>query len=99
VRGAQYAVDLANQKISEAAKGYSTAGSSSTSTVNRGAIDAAVSSVINNDKVTTPAYTTAFSIYSNLKDEELVYAGSDPIILANINAERARRGLPPILTA
>ena len=54
VRGAQYAVDLANQKISDALKGYSTTGIGSTSTVNRSGIDAAVSSVIGDAKVTTP---------------------------------------------
>lgn len=99
VRGAQYAVDLANQKISDALKGYSTTGIGSTSTVNRSGIDAAVSSVIGDAKVTTPSYTTPFTIYSNATDAELTYAGDDPIVLANINAERRRRGLPPIQTA
>jgi hypothetical protein len=99
VRGAQYAVDLANQKISDALKGYSTTGIGSTSTVNRSGIDAAVSSVIGDAKVTTPNYTTPFTIYSNVADADLTYSGDDAIILANINAERQRRGLPPIQTA
>jgi hypothetical protein len=99
VRGAQYAVDLANQKISDALKGYSTTGIGSTSTINRSGIDAAVSSVIGDAKITTPSYTTPFTIYSNVTDADLTYSGDDPIVLANINAERRRRGLPPIQTA
>lgn len=99
VRGAQYAVDLANQKISDALKGYSTTGIGSTSTINRSSIDAAVSSVIGDAKVTTPNYTTPFTVYSNVADADLIYSGDDPIVLANINAERRRRGLPPIQTA
>jgi hypothetical protein len=99
VRGAQYAVDLANQKISDALKGYSTTGIGSTSTVNRSGIDAAVSAVIGDAKITTPNYTTPFTIYSNVADADLTYSGDDAIILSNINAERRRRGLPPIQTA
>ncbi len=99
VRGAQYAVDLANQKISDALKGYSTTGIGSTSTVNRSGIDSAVTSVIGDAKITTPNYTTPFTIYSNVTDADLTYSGDDPIVLANINAERRRRGLPPIQTA
>jgi hypothetical protein len=99
VRGGQYAVQLANQKISNALKGYSTTGIGSTSTVNRTGIDAAVSSVIGNAKVTTPNYTNPFTIYSNVSDADLTYRGDNAIVLANINAERRRRGLPPIQTA
>jgi hypothetical protein len=92
-------VDLANQKISDALKGYSTTGIGSTSTVNRSGIDAAVSAVIGDAKITTPNYTTPFTIYSNVADADLTYSGNDAIILSNINAERRRRGLPPIQTA
>lgn len=99
VRGGQYAVSLANQKLSDAIKGFSTSPVGSTSTVNRTAVDNAVANVIGNEKVTTPSYGTPYTIYSNVADENLTYSGDDPIVLANINAERARRGLAPITSA
>jgi hypothetical protein len=55
--------------------------------------------VIGDAKITTPSYTTPFTIYSNVTDADLTYSGDDAIVLANINAERRRRGLPPIQTA
>jgi hypothetical protein len=57
VRGAQYAVDFSNQKVSDALKGFSTVQPGSTVTTNRTSIDAAVRSVIGNDKVTTPNWS------------------------------------------
>lgn len=57
VRGAQYAVELSNQKISDALKGFSTVQPGSTITTNRGSVDNAVRAVIGNDKVTTPDYS------------------------------------------
>lgn len=57
-RGAQYSVQLATQKISDAIKGYSTVPpSNSTNTVGRSSVDAAVSTVIDNPKVPSPTYT------------------------------------------
>lgn len=57
VRGGQYSVELANQKINDAQKGYSTVPVTSTNTVNRKTVDAAVKKVINNDKVPGPVYS------------------------------------------
>ena len=57
VRGAQYAVELSNQKISDALKGFSTVQPGSTITTNRTSVDDAVRAVIGNDKVTTPNYS------------------------------------------
>jgi hypothetical protein len=56
-RGAQYAVEFSNQKVSDAIKGFSTVQPGSTVTVSRSGIDDAVRAVIGNDKVTTPDYS------------------------------------------
>jgi hypothetical protein len=34
------------------------------------------------------------SFYSNTKDEDLTYTGTDELVLARVNEERANRGLP-----
>lgn len=100
IRSAQYAVQLTNQKISDAIKGFSTVPIGSTAIVNRTAIDQAVADVINNPKVPTPNYVNSIiNLYSSVSDADLNYSGNDEIVRANINAERARRGLPPIQTA
>lgn len=99
VRGGQYAVNLANQKISEAIKGYSTVPLGSTNTVNRTSIDNAVSDIIGNAKVPTPSFSNQSSLYAGTSDADLTYSGDDEIVLARVNAERQRRGLPPIRTA
>lgn len=38
----------------------------------------------------------AFNFYANTPDSELIYFGDDPIVWDRINAERLRRGLPPL---
>jgi hypothetical protein len=99
VRGGQFAVDLSNQKVSEAIKGYSTVPQGSTNTVNRSLIDNAVSDVIGNAKVPTPGFSNETSLYAGTADADLTYTGNDETTIARINAERRRRGLPPIQSA
>lgn len=99
VRGGQYAVQLVNQKISQAIQGFSTTSPSATGTTVRTAVDSALSSVIGNAKVPTPVYSNTFNLYANVSDSDLTYSGDDEIVLARVNEERARRGLPPITTA
>jgi len=99
VRGGQFAVSLANQKISEAIKGYSTVPPGSTNTVNRTIVDDAVAAIIGNAKVPTPSFSNESSLYAGVSDAGLTYTGTDEIVLARVNAERRRRGLPPITTA
>ncbi len=38
----------------------------------------------------------AFNFYANTPDSDLIYFGDDPIVWDRINAERLRRGLPPL---
>jgi hypothetical protein len=99
VRGGQFAVSLANQKISEAIKGYSTVPLGSTNTVNRTVVDDAVTAIIGNAKVPTPSFSNESSLYAGIADAGLTYTGTDETVLARVNAERQRRGLPPITTA
>lgn len=95
-RGSQYAVQLVNQKISQAIQGFSTTSPSATGTTVRTAVDDAVGSVIGNQKIPTPNYSGVFNFYANVPDTELTYSGDDAIVKARINEERARRGLPPL---
>jgi hypothetical protein len=74
VRGAQYAVELSNQKISDALKGFSTVQPGSTVTTDRGAIDDAVRAVIGNDKVTTPNYSGFVSTNTEVSNTALLEA-------------------------
>jgi hypothetical protein len=99
VRGGQFAVSLANQKISEAIKGYSTVPLGSTNTVNRTVVDDAVTAIIGNAKVPTPSFSNESSLYAGVADTGLTYTGTDETVLARVNAERQRRGLPPITMA
>lgn len=57
VRGAQYSVDLASEKINDNVKGYTTASNQSSNTTIRSSVDVAVKEVINNEKVPAPSYT------------------------------------------
>lgn len=98
-RGGQYAVQLVNQKISQAVQGFSTVSSSAGGTTVRGTVDSALAAVIGNPKVPLPRFTDQLNFDANVADADLVYSGDDPIVLARINAERARRGLPPLATA
>lgn len=38
----------------------------------------------------------AFNIYINTPDSDLIYFGDDPLVWDRVNAERLRRGLPPL---
>jgi hypothetical protein len=38
----------------------------------------------------------AFNFYANTADSDLIYFGDDPLVWDRINAERLRRGLPPL---
>lgn len=95
-KNAQYAVNFVDNKASTFTTGVRTIGGF-TDTINRGTVDAAVSSVIGNPKVPTPIYSG--SLYSATPDSELFYSGSDPIVIERINAERRARNLPPLPTA
>lgn len=97
-RGGQYAVQLVNQKISQAVQGFSTTSPSATGTTVRSAVDSALNAVIGNPKVPTPVYSNTFNLYENVADSDLTYTGDDPTVLARINQERIRRGLQPIST-
>jgi hypothetical protein len=100
-RSAQYAVQLVDQKVSSAIQGFSTVPPTSTNVTGRNLIDDAVSAVIGNPKVPSPDYggrirDARFDFYDNVADADLTYTGDDEIVLARINTERARRGLPPL---
>ena len=84
VRGAQYAVELSDQKISDALKGFSTVQPGSTVTTNRGAIDDAVRAVIGNDKVTTPNYSVFVNTNTEVSNTALL-----EVQLSQVNAEIA----------
>lgn len=84
VRGAQYAVELSNQKISDALKGFSTVQPGSTVTTDRSSIDSAVRAVIGNDKVTTPNYSGFVNTNTEVSNTALLEAQ-----LSQVNAEIA----------
>jgi len=60
-------------------------------TVDRATINAGVASIVGNSKIPT---INPGSFYSNTKDEDLTYTGTDELVLARVNEERANRGLP-----
>lgn len=95
-RSAQYAVQLTDQKVSSAIQGFSTVPATSTNVTARNLIDGAVADVIGNPKVPTPNYVGGLDFYANVSDRDLTYTGDDEIVLARVNSERARRGLPPL---
>jgi len=95
-RSAQYAVQLVDKKVSSAIQGFSTVPVTSTNVTVRNIIDGAVSDVIGNPKVPSPNYVGGLDFYANVADSELTYTGDDEIVLARINSERQRRGLPPL---
>ena len=67
-----------------------------TGTTDRSTVDQAVAGIIGNAKIPTPDF--GGSLYSSTPSSELVYDGSDAVVLERINAERRRRGLPPLAT-
>ena len=92
-KNAQYAVNFVDQKAGELIPGGLRLGGF-TDTVQRTSVDQAVARVIGNHKIPTPDFTTG--LYNNTPDSDLTYSGDDPIVIERINAERARRGLPPL---
>ncbi len=91
-KNAQYAVNFVDNKTSQVNTGLRLGGF--TGTTDRGQIDQALSGIIGNPKVPTPDFSG--SLYNNTPDSALTYSGDDPIVIERINAERARRGLPPL---
>ena len=81
VRGTQYSVELANQKIEEAIKGTSTIDNSQTDTANRLSIDVAAASVLD-EKTPGPAYAKSFEDPARqrqlLSNGNLTNVGIDP---------------------
>ena len=92
-RGAQYAVDFVDGRLPAATTGVRSVGGF-TGTTDRNTVDQAVAGVIGNAKVPTPDF--GGSLYSATPSDQLIYNGDDPVVLERINAERRRRGLPPL---
>jgi hypothetical protein len=92
-KNAQYAVNFVDQKASELVAGGLRLGGF-TGTVQRDGVDLAVADIIGNPKVPLPDFSS--SLYGGIPNSDLNYSGDDPIVLERINAERARRGLPPL---
>jgi hypothetical protein len=95
-RSSQYAVQLVDQKASPAVQGFSTVPATSTNVTRRNIIDDAVNDVIGNPKVPSPNYQGQSDLFGNTADLDLTYSGNDEIVLSRVNAERVRRGLPPL---
>jgi hypothetical protein len=92
-KSAQVAINFVDTKASELVVGGQRLGGF-TGTVERGAIDQAVTQIIGNAKVPAPNFGQG--LYSNTPNSELTYSGDDLIVLERVNQERRRRGLPPI---
>jgi hypothetical protein len=92
-KNAQYAVNFVDTKASELVTSSQRLGGF-TNTVLRDGVDLAVKQVINNPKIPLPDFSTG--LYSGTPDSSLTYSGDDPIVLARVNGERERRGLPPL---
>lgn len=93
-KNAQYALNLVNKKLPEITVSNINLGGS-TGTIGRDAVDRAVSEVIGNPKIPLPDFGSG--LYSSVPNSELTYSGDDPIVLARVNEERKRRGLPPLI--
>ena len=59
--------------------------------MDRTTLNAGVASIIGNSKIPN---INPGSFYSNTKDEDLTYNGTDEVVLNRVNEERANRGLP-----
>ena len=92
-KNAQYAVNFVDQKAGELVAGGLRLGGF-TETVQRDSVNVAVADIIGNPKVPSPDFSS--SLYNGTPNSDLTYSGDDPTVLERINAERARRGLPPI---
>lgn len=91
-KNAQFAVNFVDNKTSQVNTGLQLGGF--TGTTDRGALDQALAGIIGNNKIPTPDFSGG--LYNNVPDSALTYEGDDPIIAERINAERKRRGLPPL---
>jgi hypothetical protein len=74
VRSAQYAVELATEKVNDAIKGFSTVPVTSTNTVNRRVIDAAVETVIGNPKIPAVLFNAPAASFTPSADQRIVEA-------------------------
>lgn len=90
-KNAQYAVNFVSEKSSQLVTTGARLGGF-TGTVERSAVDAAVSGIIGNNKVPLPDFGSG--LYSGTPSSDLTYTGDDRIIWDRINSERIRRGLP-----
>jgi len=92
-KNAQFAVNFVDNKTSPLAAGGIRLGGF-TNTVERSAVDQALTGIINNPKVPVPNFGQG--LYSSTPNSDLTYSGDDEIVLARVNEERRRRGLPPL---
>jgi len=91
--GAQYAVKFVDDKLPPAL-GTGVRLGGFVDTTQRGSLDQAVNQIIGNSKIPAPNF--AGGLYSSTPNSDLTYAGDDEIVLARVNEERRRRGLPPL---
>lgn len=70
----------------------------SENTVDRSTLNAATNRIFGNKKIPSfsfaPPINVEGALYSNTKDEDLIYTGNDYIVWDRINAQRLKRGLP-----
>ena len=92
-KNAQYAVNFVANKASEITRGLTQLGGF-TNTIERSAVDQAVSQIIGNPKIPVPSF--GLGLFNNTPNSDLTYSGDDPIVLERINQERLTRGLPPL---
>jgi hypothetical protein len=107
-KDASFAVDFSELKI-DSAMASEIVPPALNATVDRKTLNAAVNRVVGNKKIPEVSFDIPESItsaaagassnvnqglYSNTKDEDLTYTGTDPLVWDRINAERLRRGLP-----
>ena len=92
-KNAQYAVNFVANKASEITRGFTQLGGF-TNTIERSAVDQAVSQIIGNPKIPVPSF--GLGLFNNTPNSDLTYSGDDPIVLERINQERLTRGLPPL---
>ena len=63
-------------------------------TVDRGTVNASVTSILGNSKIPSPSFIPRANPGSTADDVRLTYTGNDPIVWDRVNAERLRSGLP-----
>lgn len=92
-RGAQYAVAFVDEKL-PGAVGLGVELGGAVDTVQRGAVNRAVTEIIGNAKIPAPNF--GGGLYESTPNSDLTYSGNDDIVLQRINQERRRRGLPAL---